>query len=89
MTTALDRLEAAIGDDGPIPRELQLDLVRDLLSVRRVRADGESVSPQHAEQAAWFCRNCLREWAEPACEECGANLIHKQTKGVPDVPQDR
>ena len=92
--TALDRLLAAIDDDGPISRDDQLDLVNDLLR-RRHRpergrltsnrvghpqsptSDAQPVPP--AEQIVWTCRNCLRDWREPYCDECGATLNVRRT----------
>lgn len=36
---------------------------------------GQHRVARSAEQDAWACPNCLREWPEPSCDECGANLI--------------
>lgn len=65
--TAFDRLIEAVGDDGPVPREAQVALVESMLS-RRLDA------PPFAEQTTWTCPNCLRDWPENYCQECGQRL---------------
>lgn len=32
----------------------------------------------------WSCQNCLREWPEPFCDECGRNLAHDLVNHVND-----
>lgn len=27
------------------------------------------------EPVRWSCKNCLRDWKEPFCQECGHNLM--------------
>jgi len=92
VNSRLERLIEAMGGmtDGPIePREQAL-LVEDLLSRRhrgRVGADipagvddeNTSHGAMPPAERAFYCVNCLREWAEPYCDECGRNLMEVKT----------
>lgn len=61
MTSALDRLEAAVCDESPITRAQQMDLVADLLARRNAK-------PYH-------CPTCIEDYAESFCPSCGLDLV--------------
>ena len=66
--TARERILAATGGDVE-HTEMVLDMIR---RAREKRPQVFNPEPM------FLCANCLREWAEPACDECGANLMPKK-----------
>lgn len=58
--TVLDRILAAIDDESPVAREDQAALVADVLARRIPRT--------------FHCDNCIQDWPENFCSECGADL---------------
>lgn len=82
--TALDRLIAAVNDDGPVSREAQLALVDDLLN-RRYRREAPSLrAAVPPVEQTWTCENCRLDYDEPYCSFCAANLMpQSETTNAP------
>ncbi len=42
-------------------------------------AAASGLTAREAPLSAFFCHNCLTEWPEPFCDECGRNLMPRKS----------
>lgn len=51
-------------------------------TVPTVRRSPWGLPEGEAPLSAFYCANCLTEWPEPFCDECGSNLMPKRDRSL-------